>query len=108
MDPLERGVVLAPEPGGPGGGVVGAVGDQGPGREAFAGPGVFGLEGRPSQALERLPPRLALDADHKDDLPGGPESPRSSQILEVTERIVLRKLPASGGFRFNWFIRQVS
>jgi hypothetical protein len=64
MDPLEHGVVLTAELGGPGGGVVGPVGDQGEGQEAFAGAGVSRMEGQTSQVVERLSPLLHLDADH--------------------------------------------
>ena len=70
VDPLEHGAVLAAEPGGPGGGIVGAIDDQGEGQEAFAGAGVLGLEGQASQVLERLPPLLDLDADHRRPSPG--------------------------------------
>jgi len=65
MEPSEQGLVLPAGPGGPGGGVVGAVGDQAKGQEAFAGTGVVGLEGQPSQVVDGLPPLLHLDANHR-------------------------------------------
>ena len=89
MEPLEHGLVLASEVVGPGGGVRGAVGDQGEGQEAFAGAGVFGLEGQAAQVAERLSPFLHLDADHRRPSPGWPVHPKLLSFSKITRRTVL-------------------
>jgi hypothetical protein len=89
MEPLEHGLVLASEVVGPGGGVMGAVGDQGEGQEAFAGAGVFGLEGQAAQVAERLSPFLHLDADHRRPSPGWPVHPKLLSFSKITRRTVL-------------------
>jgi hypothetical protein len=89
VDPLEHGVVLAAELGSPGGGVMGAVGDQGEGQEAFAGAGVFGLEGQASQVIERLSPLLHLDADHSRPSSGGVDYPNLLSLPKVTRRSLI-------------------
>ncbi len=67
VKPDENGVVLAAELGGPGSGVVSAVGDQGEGKESFAGAWVGGVEGEVTEVFERLTPLLDFDAYHDED-----------------------------------------
>ena len=68
---------------------MGAVGDQGEGQEAFAGAGVFGLEGQAAQVAERLSPFLHLDADHRRPSPGWPVHPKLLSFSKITRRTVL-------------------
>jgi hypothetical protein len=92
MEPLEHGLVLAAGAVGPGGGVVGAVGDQGEGEEAFAGAGVFGPEGQTPEIFEGLPPFLHLDADHRKPSPGRVDQPNPLSLSRITGQ-PFRKTP---------------
>jgi hypothetical protein len=89
MEPLQHGLVLAAEPVGPGGGVMGAIGDQAEGQEAFARARVLGLEGQASQVLERLSPLRELDADHPRTPSGWADYPDLLRALKVTKTTLI-------------------
>jgi hypothetical protein len=86
MEPPDDGLVQAAEAVGPGGGVLGAVGDLPEGQETFAGAGVFRVEGQTPQIIERSSPVLDLDTDHRQPFSGGMDHPKLLSFLKITRQ----------------------